>query len=132
MSALFTFEVKTNVPAAEIGEKLAGFWGAKLPSYEISVAPHQSRSSLLCEVGIFSPTDSTQKPRIKQAVDYLLQIASDGRLYYYTWGNQPDEAKDADFQIGVNDIFDRYQPWLSDGACITNLRIPLKNHAAEN
>ena len=132
MSALFTFEVITDVPAAEIRERLAGFWGVKLPSYEISVDSYKPHGSLLCDVGIFQKDDPSQKPRIKQVVEYLLRLASDRRLFYYTWGNQPEEAKEADFQIVVDDIFDRYQPWLSDGACSVNLRIPLKNHAAKN
>ena len=76
--------------------------------------------------------DPTQKPRIEQVVEYLLRLVSDRRLFYYTWGNQPEEAKEANFQIGVEDIFNRYQPWLSDGGSSVNLRILLKNHAVES
>ena len=126
MSALFTFELKTNLATNVIEHKIATCLGLELPSYEVDVTPYQPRGTLLCEAGVYSQSNPAQKSRISEVVNYLFSIAEDRRVYYYTWGDRPEEAKDTNFTIEVDDIFERYHPWLRDGAESVELRIPLK------
>ncbi len=130
MSALFIFEVKTNQPKAEIRKTLARLWGFDSP-YEIAVRSYEPNGSHLCTSGIYMRSHAAeQKIKINQIVNYLFSISSDNRVYYYTWGEYPNEAKEMDDEIEVEDIFAKYEPWLMKGSVSINLRFPLRNPRA--
>jgi hypothetical protein len=125
MSATFTFELKSSVPSSEIRSDLFNIWGARFEQ-EIDVTEYPYRKSTLCHIGYYTESDLTQKARIKKIIAYLFKISTDGLIYYFTWGEYPEESEEIASEVDVDDIFEHYHPWLMKGRFSKYLRIRVK------
>jgi hypothetical protein len=117
LTAFFIFELRTLIEAEVVRAKVLGLW--LRPQYRfgfsVDVYSQAKNGTLICDVLYYFSPDEEDRSRIERILDYLFDIALDGRVYYYRFDEATDMYWSAKQKLGIEHLFGDYCPNL--GGC---------------
>ena len=115
MSNTATFELRTNLGKDTLHKQVSLIWEEQTcKGYEVEVFNFNPNKNdiLFCEL-LYILDHPEEYERIREVVNYLLNIALDNQIYYYPCSDLLDLVDDEEeyTEIRIDDIFtDQYKP----------------------